>query len=97
MTELTGTQRMNGSSKINPPTTMNNPTIHTSLNRRLTDVFGLQKSGIFPAGKEPCLRTLRIWTQLRRIPSRKIGHFVYYDLEEVAEHIHTKLKIPARG
>ena len=47
-------------------------------------------------GKEPSLRTLRNWTKLRRIPSHKVGHFRYYDPAEVATHIRTKLKIPAR-
>ena len=35
--------------------------------------------------------------KLRRIPSLKVGHFVYYDCAEVAVHIRTKLKVPARG
>jgi hypothetical protein len=54
-------------------------------------------SGIFPTGKEPSIRTLRQWTKLRRIPHHKVGHFVYYDMAEVAVHIRTKLKVPARG
>ncbi|MGH7996179.1 MAG: hypothetical protein ACREFX_07500 [Opitutaceae bacterium] len=36
-------------------------------------------------------------TKLRRIPHHKVGHFVYFDPTEVALHIRTKLKIPARG
>lgn len=64
---------------------------------RLTDIIGLRSSGIFPAGKEPSLRTLRSWTKLRRIPHHKVGHFVYFDIGEVELHIRTKLKIPARG
>lgn len=64
---------------------------------QFTDIVGLRESGIFPAGQEPCLGTLRAWTKLRRIPSHRIGHFVYYDVAEVAEHIRTKLKVPARG
>ena len=32
-----------------------------------------------------------------RIPHHKVGHFVYYDPAEVALHIRTKLKVPARG
>jgi hypothetical protein len=63
---------------------------------RLTDVIGLRESGIFPAGKEPSIRTLRGWTKLRRIPCHRLGHFVYYDVAEVAEHIRTKLMVPAR-
>jgi hypothetical protein len=63
----------------------------------LTDIIGLRASGIFPAGKEPSIRTLRAWTKLRRIPYHKVGHFVYYDTAEVAVHIRTKLKVPARG
>ena len=72
------------------PTT---PVIETQL----TDIVGLRTSGIFPKNKEPSIRTLRSWTQLRRIPHHRVGHFVYYDLAEVAVHIRTKLKVPARG
>jgi hypothetical protein len=75
---------------MNPPTTTANET-------RLTDITGLRQCGIFPAGKEPSIRTLRSWTKLRRIPHHRLGHFVYYDAAEVAEHIRTKLKVPARG
>lgn len=64
---------------------------------QLTDIEGLRTSGIFPVGREPSIRTLREWTRLRRIPHHRVGHFVYYDLNEVAMHIRTKLKVPARG
>jgi hypothetical protein len=64
---------------------------------QLTDIVGLRLSGIFPKDKEPSIRTLRSWTKLRRIPSHKVGHFVYYDAAEVSVHIRTKLKVPARG
>jgi hypothetical protein len=64
---------------------------------KLTDIIGLRLSGIFPAGKEPSIRTLRQWTKLRRIPHHKVGHFIYFDPAEVASHIRTKLKVPARG
>lgn len=67
------------------------------LNSQLTDIVGLRGSGIFPTGREPSIRTLREWTKLRRIPHHRVGHFVYYDAAEVAAHIRTKLKIPARG
>jgi hypothetical protein len=46
---------------------------------QLTDILGLRLCGIFPAGKEPSIRTLRQWTKLRRIPHHRVGHFVYYD------------------
>jgi hypothetical protein len=62
----------------------------------LTDINGLRKSGIFPAGKEPSVRTLRSWTRLRRIPHHRVGHFVYYDPAEVDSHIRTRLKVPPR-
>jgi hypothetical protein len=65
--------------------------------RPLTNIIGLRLSGIFPEGKEPSIRTLRDWTKLRRIPHHRVGHFVYYDLAEVSDHIRTKLKVPARG
>lgn len=68
-----------------------------TFDNQLTDVIGLRLSGIFPKGKEPSMRTLREWTKCRRIPCHRVGHFVYYDLSEVAEHIRTKLKVPARG
>ena len=64
---------------------------------KLTDIIGLRLSGIFPEGKEPSVRTLREWTKVRRIPHHRVGHFVYYDPAEVATHIRTKLKVPARG
>ena len=67
------------------------------IENQLTDIVGLRTSGIFPKNKEPSIRTLRSWTQLRRIPHHRVGHFVYYDLAEVAVHIRTKLKVPARG
>jgi hypothetical protein len=63
---------------------------------RLTDITGLRLSGIFPRNKAPSIRTLRQWTKLRRIPYHRLGHFVYYDPNEIADHIRTKLKIPAR-
>lgn len=63
----------------------------------LIDIVGLRFSGIFPQGKEPSIRTLRDWTKLRRIPYHKVGHFIYFDPAEVADHIRTKLKVPARG
>jgi hypothetical protein len=71
------------------------PTSH--MENQLTDVVGLRASGIFPKGKEPCIATLRIWTKLRRIPHHRVGHFVYYNPAEVAEHIRSRLKVPARS
>ena len=68
-----------------------------TFTNRLTDVVGLRQCGIFPAGQEPSIRTLRTWTKLRWIPHHKLGHFVYYDVAEVSNHIRTKLKVPARG
>ena len=67
------------------------------IGSQLTDILGLRHSGIFPKNKEPSIRTLRSWTQLRRIPHHRLGHFVYYDIAEVSDHIRTKLKVPARG
>jgi len=63
----------------------------------LLDIVGLRQSGIFPVGREPSIRTLREWTRMRRIPHHRVGHFVYYDPAEVFSHIHTRLKVPARG
>jgi len=48
------------------------------IDTKLTDIVGLRHSGIFPKDKEPSIRTLRSWTKLRRIPSLKVGHFVYF-------------------
>jgi hypothetical protein len=77
---------------------MNPTTVSAScIGSQLTDIVGLRACGIFPAGKEPSFRTLREWTRLRRIPHHRVGHFVYYDVSEVAVHIRTKLKIPARA
>jgi len=67
------------------------------MDSQLTDVVGLRASGIFPRNKEPSIRTLRNWTNLRRIPHHRVGHFIYYDPAEVAGHIRVKLKVPARG
>ncbi|HVS53600.1 MAG TPA: hypothetical protein VHD62_14690 [Opitutaceae bacterium] len=64
---------------------------------QLTDILGLRASGIFPKDKEPSIPTLRNWTKLRRIPHHRVGHFIYYDVVEVAAHIRTRLKVPARG
>lgn len=64
---------------------------------QLTDITGLRLSGVFPAGREPSIRTLRTWTKLRRIPHHRVGHFIYFDPAEVADHIRQKLKVPARG
>lgn len=75
---------------------METPTITPSAGNRFTDILGLRACGIFPTGKEPSVRTLRKWTKYRRIPSHKVGHFVYYDPVEVENHIRTKLRIPAR-
>jgi hypothetical protein len=67
------------------------------IENQLTDVIGLRACGIFPKDKEPSVRTLRNWTNLRRIPHHRVGHFIYYDPAEVALHIRSKLKVPARG
>jgi len=69
----------------------------SNVTNQLTDVVGLRLSGIFPKGKEPSIRTLRNWTKLRRIPYHKVGHFIYFDPLEVAMHIRTRLRVPARG
>jgi hypothetical protein len=71
--------------------------LNSPIGNQLTNITGLRLCGIFPAGKEPSIRTLREWTKLRVIPSHRVGHFVYYDCAEVAVHIRTKLKVPARG
>jgi hypothetical protein len=67
-----------------------------TIRSQLTDIVGLRSCGIFPAGKEPSIRTLREWTKLRRIPHHRVGHFVYYDPREVGAHIRSKLLVPAR-
>jgi len=67
------------------------------IETQLTDITGLRLSGVFPKNREPSIRTLREWTKLRRIPHHRVGHFIYYDPAEVADHIRTKLKVPARG
>lgn len=64
---------------------------------QLVDIQALRVCGIFPKDNEPSIRTLREWTRRRRIPSHKVGHFIYYDPSEVSHHIRTRLRIPARG
>jgi hypothetical protein len=81
---------------MNPPT-VSALCLSPQINAQLTDIIGLRSSGIFPAGREPSIRTLREWSKLRRIPHHRVGHFVYYDVAEVSLHIRTKLKIPARA
>ncbi len=75
---------------------MNQPTPASPSTSQLIDIVALQKSGIFPAARPPSIRPLREWTRLRRIPHHRVGHFVYYDAADVAVHIRTKLKVPAR-
>ena len=75
---------------------MDTPTTTTPNTSQLIDIVALQKSGIFPADRPPSIRTLREWTRLRRIPHHRVGHFVYFDAADVAVHIRTKLKVPAR-
>ena len=75
---------------------MNTRSLHLPGQSQLTDIVGLRDSGVFPAGHEPSIRTLRDWTKFRRIPHHRVGHFIYYDPVEVAVHIRTKLLVPAR-
>ena len=75
-------------------TETNIPTPKAKLN--LTNIEGLRCSGIFPEGHEPSIRTLREWTRTRRIPHHRLGHFIYYDPVEVAQHVMTKLLVPTR-
>ncbi|MFH1821300.1 MAG: hypothetical protein ABH852_02515 [Methanobacteriota archaeon] len=76
---------------------MKTPTVTSPGQSNLTDIVGLRVSGVFPKNNEPSIRTLREWTKLRRIPYHRVGHFVYFDPAEVALHIRTRLKVPARG
>lgn len=69
----------------------------SGISNQLTDINGLRLSGVFPKGREPSIRTLRQWTKLRRIPYHRVGRFIYFDPAEIAAHIRTKLRVPARG
>jgi len=62
--------------------------------KELVNIDGLRTSGIFPKGHEPCIRTLRNWTERRRIPFVRVGRFVYFNPHEVEKHIHEKLLVP---
>jgi len=75
---------------------MDTPSSTSPFQSQLIDITALRTCGIFPAGREPSIRTLREWTRHRRIPHHRMGHFVYYDAAEVSVHIRTKLKVPAR-
>ena len=66
------------------------------LVRGFVNAEGLIKSGIFPPGAEPSLRTIREWTRTRTISSYRLGRFCYYDPREVAEHIRRNLVVEAR-
>ena len=68
----------------------------SATKKPLVDIHGLRKSGVFPVGKEPSITTLRIWTLCQLIPCHRMGHFVYYDVEEVEKHVRVKLLVPAR-
>jgi len=70
------------------------PTTTATPRKELVNIEGLRTSGIFPKGHEPCIRTLRNWTEDRRIPFVRVGRFVYYNVDEVERHIHTKLLVP---
>jgi len=74
-----------------------NPPVTATPCSQLVDITTLRTAGIFPAGREPSIRTLREWTKLRRIPYHRIGRLIYFDPNEVSVHIRTKLKIPARA
>ena len=78
------------------PPPIHNPSAPASTKRPLVDIHGLRSCGIFPVGKEPCITTLRSWTRNRRIPCHRMGHFVYYDVEEVEKFIRVKRLVPAR-
>jgi len=52
---------------------METPATPSFTQSQLTDILGLRLCGIFPAGKEPSIRTLREWTKLRRIPHHRVG------------------------
>jgi hypothetical protein len=68
----------------------------TKNNKAFTDMNGLRAAGFWPNGKAPSVRTLRDWTRLRLLPYHKVGHFVFYDVDEVEEFIRTRLKITPR-
>jgi hypothetical protein len=76
---------------------MNSPKTDSPNSSQLIDIVALRDSGIFPAARPPSIRTLREWTRRRLIPYHRVGHFIYYDLADVAAHIRTKLRVPARG
>ena len=61
------------------------------------DAEQLRNSGIFPQGKEPSIRTIREWTKRRLIPYTRIGGFVYFNLDEVRDHLNIKMKVKARA
>jgi len=86
---MTTTPIQNSSSVLTPPPA-------PAGKKPLVDIHGLRASGVFPENRVPCVNTLRIWTRDRRIPSHKMGHFVWYDVDEVEKHLRVKLLIPAR-
>jgi hypothetical protein len=47
--------------------------ISTISQRALTDIVGLRNSGIFPADREPSIRTLREWTMVPRHGPAALG------------------------
>ena len=78
-------------------TTNTTPITSAKNNKPFTDLNGLRAAGFWPNGKAPSVRTLRDWTRLRLLPYHKVGHFVFYDVDEVEEFIRTRLKIAPRN
>ena len=60
---------------------------------RLVDIHGLRASGIFPEGKVPCVRTIREWTMKRVVPFKRVGGFVWFDPQEVLDHMMTNATV----
>ena len=67
------------------------------IETKFVDIKGLRESGIFPECRVPSIRTLRDWTKRRLIPYIKVGQFIYFDPEEVLDHLQNNMKIRPRG
>lgn len=64
--------------------------------RKLVDAEKL-RSELFDEDRRPTLGTIHAWRMAGIIPSYKIGHRVWYDLDDVRAHLERRNKIKARA
>jgi len=50
---------------------------------------------LFTEGSAPCVKTIYSWRKARIIPYHKIGQQIFYDPEEVREHLKKNNRVKA--